>query len=113
MQIGDYIFLSNKYANEYKSRLIELDIRETKNLFIYCGEISFVAILGTLERFAIVRLLPEVEKIKLKAFGCKFSVGKYITDNNVSWHGTQSPINNIYLFFIPWDEVSPGFLHKG
>jgi hypothetical protein len=113
MQIEDYVFLSKKYSDEYSKLITELDIRETKSLFVYSGEISFISILGTLERFAIIRLLPEIEKIKLKAFGCKFSVGKYITDNAPSWYGTQSPINNIYLFFIPWDEVSPGFLHKG
>lgn len=106
MQVGDYIYVSETLWAEYKKKTLELGLNDARNAFVYVGEIT----IG--ERYAIVRLLPSMEKLKFKAFGHKFGVGEYIASNCSTWKGVPSPVAGLYLFFIHWNDVCPEFQNK-
>ena len=108
MIVGDFAFVSETLFLEYKKILSELDLSDLQNSFIYAGEIIVSS-----KRFGILHLRPELEGLKFSAFGHKFSAGEYLDQNSKEWNGHSCSSFGVYLFFVPWDEVCPGFLHKG
>lgn len=108
MKVGEFTFVSDPMFVEYKRILGELSIIDLLNSFKYAGEIIIDS-----KRFGILRLLPEIEGLKFSAFGHKFSAGEYLDRNSTIWNGYSWHPIGVYLFFVPWDEVWCGFLHKG
>ena len=108
MQVGEFAFVSDSMFVEYKRIVGELSIKDLQNSFKYAGEIIVDS-----KRFGILRFLPEIENLKFSAFGHKFSAGEYLDRNSAIWNGYSCSAFGVYLFFVPWDEVWCGFLHKG
>ena len=117
MQVGEFAFVSDSMFVEYKRIVGELSIKDLQNSFKYAGEIIVDS-----KRFGILRFLPEIENLKFSAFGHKFSAGEYLDRNSTIWNGyswsktwdaNSCSAFGVYLFFVPWDEVWCGFLHKG